>query len=370
MHPKVNYSSTTKLHELCWRHDVDLASFEIIHGIAGPRVGRLVTSHGEIDTPAFFPVGTHGAVRGLTPQELRSVSVQGILANTYHLHLRPGEQTIARLGGLHAFMAWDGPILTDSGGYQVYSLDRCCERTEDGAYFHSPYDGSRVFLGPERCIAIQEALGADLVVSLDEFEPIGGPLDEAVRQRIRGQMERTLRWAARCHRAHHRRDQLLFGVVQGGGFHDLRRESAERTAELGFRAFALGGFGLGEPAHLRSELVETAVTALPAAAPRYLMGLGTPHDLVEGGGMRCRFVRLHNTNPPRPPWLGIYEERSPEPAQRPLFGRPGASRRGLPLLRLHELFTRISAPSDRHERYARRALALAPQHRILHAASR
>lgn len=188
---------------------MDAVRFEVTLDVRGPRIGRLVTPHGVMDTPAFFPVGTHGTVCGLTPQELRSVGVQGILTNAYHLHVRPGEEVIARLGRLHAFMFWDGPILTDSGGYQVYSLARHCERTEDGAYFRRPSDGARLLLSPERCIAIQEALGADLVVSLDEFEPVADLLDAAARERIREQMERTCRWAARCYRAHQRRDQLL-----------------------------------------------------------------------------------------------------------------------------------------------------------------
>jgi queuine tRNA-ribosyltransferase len=252
----------------------------------GPRVGRLDTAHGALETPAFLPVGTYGAVRGITPDELSAVGVQGVLANTYHLHLRPGEATVAALGGLHGFMGWPGPILTDSGGFQIHSLDHLCERSEAGVRFRNPWDGSRVSLEPEGCIAIQESLGADLVVTLDEFEPISeaatrGEQGEAERDRVREPMERTLRWAARCRSAHRRADQLLFGIVQGGGFEDLRRESAERTAALGFDAFALGGLGVGEPAALRSRLVEATVPALPGAAPRYLMGLGMPGDLVE-----------------------------------------------------------------------------------------
>jgi queuine tRNA-ribosyltransferase len=258
--------------------------FEVEHARPpqGARAGRLRTPHGELETPAFFPVGTYGAVRGLAPDELYAAGVQGVLANTYHLHLRPGEQRVRDLGGLHGFMGWSRPILTDSGGFQIHSLDHLCERSEQGVRFRSPIDGRRVALDPERCIAIQEALGADLIVTLDEFEPI----DEAARgdgerERVRACLERTLRWAKRCRDAHHRPDQLLFGILQGGGFADLRRESAERTVELGFGGFALGGLGVGELPTRRLELIEATVPALPAAAPRYLMGLGTPEDLVD-----------------------------------------------------------------------------------------
>jgi queuine tRNA-ribosyltransferase len=258
-----------------------LAPFSVEARDGTARTGRLETPHGPLATPAFLPVGTYGAVRGLTPDDLRGVGVTGILANTYHLHLRPGEAQVARLGGLHGFMAWDGPILTDSGGYQIYSLDHLCERSEDGVRFKSPSDGSRHFLTPELCIAIQEALGADLIVTLDEFEPIAPGSDPSARERVRAGMERTLRWASRCQEALRRKDQLLFGIVQGGGFPELRAESAARTAELRFGAYAIGGLGVGEPASQRADLLEAALEPLPVASPRYLMGLGMPEDLVE-----------------------------------------------------------------------------------------
>jgi queuine tRNA-ribosyltransferase len=244
------------------------------------RAGRFDTAHGALETPAFLPVGTHGAVRGLAPDELRAVGVQGVLANTYHLHLRPGEDVVARLGGLQRFMGWDGPILTDSGGFQIHSLDHLCQRSEEGVRFTSPLDGSRHFLSPELAIAVQEALGADLVVALDEFEPIAAEPSGAGAGRARELLERTLRWARRSRDAHRRADQLLFGISQGGGFAALRAESAARTAELGFGAFAIGGLGVGEPPELRAELVEVTLAALPEAAPRYLMGIGLPEDLV------------------------------------------------------------------------------------------
>ena len=242
------------------------------------RTGRLSTLHGTLTTPAFLPVATFGAVRGLAPDELRAVGVEGLLCNTYHLHLRPGEDLVAALGGLHAFTGWPGPMLTDSGGFQVYSLDRFCTRSEDGVEFASPIDGARHFLSPEACIEIQEKLGADLIVVLDEFEPID---DQTAPRQAREGMERTLRWARRGRERQTRTDQLLFGIVQGGGHAELRAESAARTAEIGFEAFAIGGLGVGESAQLRCALLETVVRELPPEAPRYLMGLGQPEDLLD-----------------------------------------------------------------------------------------
>ena len=243
------------------------------------RTGRLRTPHGTIDTPAFLPVGTHGAVRGLSVADLRATGVQAVLANTYHLHLRPGDERIARLGGLHRFMGWPGPMLTDSGGFQVHSLGEFAERTEQGVEFRSPLDGARHFLSPERSIGIQQNLGADLIAALDVFDPITGDADEP--RRALEALERTLRWAQRCRAAHTRRDQLLFGVLQGGGRPEQRGWSSARTAELGFEAFAIGGLGLGESPQLRADLVEASLVELPPSAPRYLMGLGRPDDLVE-----------------------------------------------------------------------------------------
>ncbi|MEE9280468.1 MAG: tRNA guanosine(34) transglycosylase Tgt [Myxococcota bacterium] len=255
--------------------------FETLAHDGAARCGRLRTPHGTIETPAFLPVGTYGAVRGIAPGELREIGVQGILTNTYHLHLRPGEEAIARLGGLHGFMAWPGPLATDSGGFQVYSLDHLCRRSEQGVEFRSPIDGSRHQLTPETCIGIQETLGADLIVTLDEFEPIPREAFGAAEAQTREMMERTLRWAERCRDARTRQDQLLFGIVQGGGTSELRAESAERTAALGFEAFAIGGLGLGESSAQRNELVEVTVARLPRECPRYVMGLGQPDDLIE-----------------------------------------------------------------------------------------
>ncbi len=241
-----------------------------------------MTPHGVIETPAFLPVGTYGAVRGMDPDELREIGVQAILANTYHLHLRPGEQVVGQLGGLHGFMGWERPILTDSGGFQIFSLDHLCECTDDGVRFRSALDGSQEFLTPERCIEIQERLGADLIVTLDQFEPVSeGDSTSSGATRARALAERTLAWAERSQAVASRRDQLLFGIVQGGGSKELRREFAERTGDLGFEAVAIGGLGIGEPPEVRATLVEATVARLPFEAPRYLMGVGMPQDLIE-----------------------------------------------------------------------------------------
>jgi queuine tRNA-ribosyltransferase len=251
--------------------------FDVLVRSERARRGRFATPHGPLESPAFLPVGTHGAVRGLTPQDLRGLGVEGLLSNTYHLHLRPGEKRIAELGGLHRFMAWDGPILTDSGGFQVHSLGHLSERREDGVEFRDPVDGARHFLSPERSIEIQQDLGADLIAALDVFDAPTEGTDGAGAREL---MQRTLRWASRSLRAHTRGDQLLFGIVQGGGSAELRAESAARTAEIGFAAFALGGLGLGESSALRAELLDACIAQLPPAAPRYLMGLGHPDDVI------------------------------------------------------------------------------------------
>ncbi|MEZ4218728.1 MAG: tRNA guanosine(34) transglycosylase Tgt [Myxococcota bacterium] len=244
------------------------------------RAGRLTTPHGVVETPAFMSVATYGAVRGVGPDDLRAIGAQILLANTYHLHERPGEDVIASLGGLHGFTGWDGPWLTDSGGFQVTSLADRMQLDEQGIAFTSPLDGRRRTLTPESAIAIQEALGPDVAMALDECQPIeaGGGAARAAAERA---MARTERWAARCAAARRRPDQAVFGIVQGGAFGDLRAASAAATAAIGFDGYAHGGLGLGEDRALRVELVARAHEALPAAAPRYLMGLGRPEDLLD-----------------------------------------------------------------------------------------
>jgi len=256
-------------------------SFRVAHRDGDARSGVLETAHGAVETPAFMPVATYGAVRGVSPDELRAAGAQVLLANTYHLHDRPGEDVVAKLGGLHGFTGWRGPWLTDSGGFQVTSLSDKVRVDEEGVTFSSPVDGRRRMLSPERVVAVQEALGSDVAMVLDEcVRPDSGEPGDA--ERVRAATERTLRWAHRSLRAHTRADQWLFGIVQGGASPPLRRASARATCDLGFRGFAHGGLGLGELAAQRDELVALTHSELPADAPRYLMGLGRPSDLVRG----------------------------------------------------------------------------------------
>jgi queuine tRNA-ribosyltransferase len=254
-----------------------MMGFELLKTDGAARDGRLITPHGAVETPAFMPVGTQGTVKSLTPEDLRQVGVEIVLANTYHLYLRPGHRLIQELGGLHRFMAWDGPILTDSGGYQVMSLSAFRKVMEDGVRFRSHLDGSEHLLTPELSIEVQQALGVDIALMLDEC--LAQPADyDTTRQSV----ELTLRWAVRAKRRHEGvKNQALFGIVQGGRFEDLRRRSAEATAAIGFDGYALGGFAVGEPKPLMLDLVEKTAALLPDDQPRYLMGVGTPLDLVE-----------------------------------------------------------------------------------------
>ncbi|HET6304029.1 MAG TPA: tRNA guanosine(34) transglycosylase Tgt [Myxococcota bacterium] len=255
-------------------------AFEILARDGAARSGRLHTPHGVVETPAFLPVATYGAVRGVDAATLESIGAQILLANTYHLHERPGEDAVARLGGLHGFTGWGKPWLTDSGGFQVTSLAGRVRVDEVGVAFASPLDGRRRLLTPERAVEVQEALGADLAVVLDECRPLASGADAELASRVA--MERTLRWAERSQRAHRSKDQALFGIVQGGVSRELRLASARGLAALGFDGYAHGGLGLGESRERRVELVAEAHGVLPAAAPRYLMGLGRPEDLVAG----------------------------------------------------------------------------------------
>jgi len=266
-------------------------SFRVTHSEGAARRGVMTTAHGEVETPAFMPVGTQGAVKGVTHRDLESVGAQILLCNTYHLYLRPGDELIARRGGLHRFVGWSKPILTDSGGYQVFSLAARRTIAEEGAHFQSHLDGSRHLLTPERATDIQAHLGSDIAMVLDEC--LAHPADAAT---ARASMERTLRWARRGRDRFLRlREQVSdtsdtvvtnagqaqFGIVQGSVFPDLRDESARRTVEIGFEAYAIGGLSVGEPIDVMYEMVARTAPCLPPAAPRYLMGTGTPEDLVE-----------------------------------------------------------------------------------------
>ncbi len=244
---------------------------------SGARIGRWVTPHGVVETPAFMPVGTLAAVKGLTTDQLREVGVQMVLANTYHLALRPGADVVAELGGLHRFMNWDGPILTDSGGFQVFSLARLMTLDDNHVEFRSHVDGSRFRLSPEDAIEIQQKLGADCIMCLDEC-----PAHDVAEERLVEAVERTTRWAARCREAHQRSDQALFGIVQGATNRKLREKSAAEIVDLDFPGNAIGGLSVGESPEAMYEALDWTVPLLPEDRPRYLMGVGRPQDLVEG----------------------------------------------------------------------------------------
>ena len=239
------------------------------------RLGRLVTAHGVVETPCFMPVGTQGTVKAMLPRDLKEMGCQILLGNTYHLYLRPGHAVIRDLGGLHKFMGWDGPILTDSGGYQVFSLGAMRKLTEEGALFQSHLDGSSHLLTAEKALEIQEALGSDIAMVLDECLP-----SDAAREYVQASTERTIRWAERSLRARKRADQLLFGIIQGGLFEDLRQRCVEALAALPFDGFAVGGLGVGEGEAQLNAIGSFTVALTPAGRPRYLMGVGRPQDIV------------------------------------------------------------------------------------------
>jgi queuine tRNA-ribosyltransferase len=251
--------------------------FEPLQTDQRARLGRLELAHGVIETPVFMPVGTQATVKGLTPAQLRDAGAQMILGNTYHLTLRPGDDLIAAMGGLHRFMGWDRPILTDSGGFQVYSLAQSRQITDRAAVFRSHIDGALLELSPERAVAIQENLGADVAMCLDEC-PSFGATPEQMREAVR----RTAHWAERCRAAHRRPDQALFAIVQGGTDLMLREECAAALVALNFPGYALGGFSVGETPELMHAILEASAALLPADKPRYLMGVGRPQDILAG----------------------------------------------------------------------------------------
>ena len=253
-------------------------SFNLIKTCPGTkaRAGELVTGHGIVSTPVFLPVGSQATVKTLTPQELKDIGIAILLANTYHLYLRPGISVIEELGGLHTFMAWDGAILTDSGGYQIFSLASLNKVTDEGVTFRSHIDGSRHFITPELAIEFQEALGADIIMVLDECPPTDTDFD-----RVKRAMNRTHLWAARCQQAHKSQHQALYAIVQGGIFPELRHKSAKYLTSLDFPGYAVGGLSLGESKEVTWNITEETVALLPENKPRYLMGVGSPEDIVE-----------------------------------------------------------------------------------------
>jgi queuine tRNA-ribosyltransferase len=244
--------------------------------VSQARAGLIHTPHGYIPTPSFIPVGTQGTVKSVSPRELREMGASVLMANTYHLHLRPGAEAIAQLGGLHLFMGWDGPLMTDSGGFQVFSLAHRRRISEDGVTFRSHIDGSEHFFSPERVIAIQESLGADIILPLDECPPHTVDRDYNLQA-----LERTHRWAERSLAAHQRPDQALYGIVQGGLDPQLRRESAENLRALDFAGYAIGGLSVGEPKETMHRVLDITIPSLPEDRPRHLLGVGSPEDIFE-----------------------------------------------------------------------------------------
>jgi queuine tRNA-ribosyltransferase len=241
------------------------------------RAGVLETAHGPVKTPAFMPVGTRATVKAMAPFELKAIGAQIILSNTYHLYLRPGPEIIAEAGGLHRFMGWDRPILTDSGGFQVFSLSDLRKVTDEGVHFQSHIDGSKHFLTPELAVKIQEQLGSDIAMCFDECVPYPCSEKESANA-----VDRTVDWAKRCRAVHKREDQLLFGIVQGSVFADQRRRCAESLAEMDFSGYGIGGLSVGEPHENMYEILDETIPVLPREKPRYLMGVGYPPNLIEG----------------------------------------------------------------------------------------
>ncbi len=251
--------------------------FKQSHQVGRARRGELRFVRGAIQTPVFMPVGTYGTVKGVTPEELKALGAEIILGNTFHLMLRPGTEIISRLGDLHGFMHWEKPILTDSGGFQVFSLGELRKITEEGVHFRSPVNGKKIFLSPEKSMEVQRALGSDIVMILDECTPYPASVEEAERS-----MQMSLRWAGRCKTAHQGNPNALFGIVQGGMYSHLRERSVEGLKAIGFDGYAIGGLSVGEPKEMMHQMLWDTTPLLPVEAPRYLMGVGKPEDLVTG----------------------------------------------------------------------------------------
>lgn len=243
----------------------------------GARVGILHTPHGDIETPTYMPVGTQASVKGVMPRDLKEAKTQILLANTYHLHMRPGDETVAKAGGLHKFMAWDKPILTDSGGFQVFSLAKLNKIKDEGVYFNSHVDGSLHFISPEKAMEIENNLGADIIMAFDQCSPYGASYADS-----KVAMERTLKWLDRCEKAHKNDNQALFPIVQGNMFKDLRLTSLKETIPYAKYGIGIGGLSVGEPKNIMYDIMDTMLEHYPTHIPRYLMGVGSPDCLVEG----------------------------------------------------------------------------------------
>lgn len=254
--------------------------YELIKTCAqtGARLGIVHTPHGSFETPTFMPVGTQATVKAMSPEELKEMNAGIILSNTYHLWLRPGNDIVKEAGGLHKFMNWDRPILTDSGGFQVFSLSKFRKIEEEGVHFRNHLNGDKLFLSPEKAMEIQNDLGSDIMMAFDECPPF-----PATHEYMEASVDRTTRWAKRCKEAHARPDeQGLFGIIQGGEYEDLRRKSAEALVELDFPGYAIGGLSVGEPKDIMNKVLEFTAPMMPANKPRYLMGVGSPDSLIDG----------------------------------------------------------------------------------------
>lgn len=259
---------------------MDAVHYELIKksGDCDGRLGRVHTPHGVIDTPVFMPVGTQASVKAMTPDELKSIGAQIILSNTYHLYMRPGEKLVEKAGGLHKFMNWDRSILTDSGGFQVFSLSNLRDIKEEGVTFKSHIDGSKHFISPEKAIEIQNCLGADIIMCFDECLPYPCEYEYASNS-----LDRTIRWAKRCKEAHKNTEkQSLFGIIQGGMYKELRERSVKEMVDMDFPGYSIGGLSIGEPKPIMYEVLDWTVHLLPENKPRYLMGVGSPDCLIEG----------------------------------------------------------------------------------------
>ncbi len=250
--------------------------FTLLKQQGNARRGELELNHGTIQTPAFMPVGTYGAVKSVTPQEVEDLGAEIILGNTFHLMLRPGTEIIEKHGGLHEFNGWSKPILTDSGGFQVWSLAKRRNITEEGVHFRSPTDGAKIFIGPEESMAVQRSLNSDIVMAFDECTPYPATVSQAADS-----MRLSMRWAKRCQTAFEGNPNALFGIVQGGMYENLRKESAQALVDLDFHGYAIGGLSVGEPSDERNHVLDFTLPELPENKPRYLMGVGKPHDILD-----------------------------------------------------------------------------------------